>query len=650
MWLLKDILRHRVPRAERGEPRDPDPYRYWAFISYNSKDKAWAHWLHRSIESYGIPARLVSGSTPTGEPAPRRLRPVFRDRAELPASADLGAEIEDALRASRYLIVICSPNAARSAWVGKEIQTFQSLGRAERILGLIVDGEPHSGDERECFPAALRGAEPAAADVRPGHDSKTDAKLKLLAGMLGIGFDALKQRDSRRRIRRLQIAMGVVLAVALAFAGIALYAEHQRDKAVKSRNEAESLVGYLMYDLTNKLKPLERWDIIAATQQRVDAYYAKMGVDEGGAGALRNQAQGLCTEGLLLEEQGDLEGALAKYREALAMFEDLAASDPDEGLLQSDLSWTHGLMGGMLESMGDLAGALREDRQAVAIDERLTAAYPDDEFFQRRLAMSHYELGNTLDASGNPEAAMQEFEKALAVIDAHDAQRTALVSDPNEAEWQRLSAYIHNNVGWVHEQQEDLSAALAEYEEALSLLQPLAATDPGDLNSQGYLAQYHNNIGRVLEAQGDFAEALQEHQAGLAIIMPLVAIDPSRSDRQQLAFSLHSSVGRGLQGQGDLDAALSEYQAALAVAENLVAVAPEDAYLEEQLGLAHRNLAGALEARGDFAAALNEYQKALTVFEALAASKPDDAYLQLLSSYVQADLDHVREKQQGGDD
>jgi hypothetical protein len=105
-------------------------YRYWAFISYSSKDEAHAKWLHRAIETYGIPAKLVKHghATPVGEPAPRRFQPIFRDRDELPASSDLGQTIGDALRASRYLIVICSPDAAKSNWVNREVENLPGPG------------------------------------------------------------------------------------------------------------------------------------------------------------------------------------------------------------------------------------------------------------------------------------------------------------------------------------------------------------------------------------------------------------------------------------------------------------------------------------------------------------------------------------------
>ena len=206
-------------------------FRYWAFISYSTKDKKWARWLHRSIETYGIPTQLVSHPTPAGHPAPKRFHPLFHDRAELPASADLGAVIEEALHASRYLIVVCSPNAAKSRWVNKEIETFQKLHRHGRILAIIVDGEPNHGGEEGCFPPALRSTEPIAADARPEADGKNNARLKLLAGMLGVSFDALKQRDVQRKARRLRLAISTVVLLAVSFAGLSWYAIHSRQQA-----------------------------------------------------------------------------------------------------------------------------------------------------------------------------------------------------------------------------------------------------------------------------------------------------------------------------------------------------------------------------------------------------------------------------------
>lgn len=269
---VQTALRKRVPDAAltAPEPRITRPptsegeeFSYWAFISYSSKDKMWGRWLHGAIESYGIPAEFVEHhQTTTGHPAPKRFHPVFRDREELPASADLGAVIKKALRASHYLIVICSPNATRSQWVNAEIESFLALGRREHILAIIVDGEPNAGDGRECFPPALRQFEPIAADARPEGDGKSNAKLKLLAGMLGVNFDSLKQRDRRRRRQRTVWAGIATVLVMLGMVTLAGIAVRQNRIAVSANliAQAEKGKGTRQRYATDMLKVQSAWE------------------------------------------------------------------------------------------------------------------------------------------------------------------------------------------------------------------------------------------------------------------------------------------------------------------------------------------------------------------------------------------------------
>jgi hypothetical protein len=214
------------PSAERPQ--------YWGFISYSHQNKEWGKWVQRQLEGYRIPRRLVGRVTSQGV-IPRRLLPVFRDEAELPTSSDLGNAIRSALMASRTLIVVCSPSAAKSRWVSQEVVTFKSLPgeHRSRVLCLIVDGEPNAADKpqlgaEECFPEAIRfevdddgrltdhRIEPIAADVRTGASSRRDAKLKLVAGVIGVGFDELRRRDIIRGRLRFAFALAALSVVALA--------------------------------------------------------------------------------------------------------------------------------------------------------------------------------------------------------------------------------------------------------------------------------------------------------------------------------------------------------------------------------------------------------------------------------------------------
>ncbi|HEV7734763.1 MAG TPA: TIR domain-containing protein, partial [Candidatus Binatia bacterium] len=207
-------------------------------MSYSHRDEAVARKLHRQLETYRVPRSLVGTTTAVGT-VPRRLFPVFRDREELPTSADLGGNVRGALEASRALIVLCSPAAAASHWVNEEVLAFKRLGRPDRVFALIVDGEPNAADGKsgvdptaECFPHALRHAvnldgelsgaraEPVAADLRSGKDRWDNAKLKLVAGLLGVGFDALWQRDRVRRRWRIASTIVGVAAVLLSAVGL----------------------------------------------------------------------------------------------------------------------------------------------------------------------------------------------------------------------------------------------------------------------------------------------------------------------------------------------------------------------------------------------------------------------------------------------
>lgn len=224
-------------------------FTYEAFISYSHADETWARWLHRAIETYRIPKRVIAerGDLPV------RLAPIFRDRDELPTAVDLGRKIDEALRASRRMIVVCSPSAAGSRWVNEEIRRFKALGGAERIFAIIVAGEPNAVERGrdaalECFPMELRlsGQEHIAADVRPQGDGRRNAQLKLIAGMVGVGLDDLKRRDQQRRHRRM-VAVTIVsvsgLVLTSALAAFALVARRDAEReAQTSRRTTDFMV------------------------------------------------------------------------------------------------------------------------------------------------------------------------------------------------------------------------------------------------------------------------------------------------------------------------------------------------------------------------------------------------------------------------
>lgn len=192
-------------------------FQYYAFISYSHKDEKWAKWLQNALESYRLPAGLRKERLDI----PARLRPIFRDETDL-SGGILEEQLRHELEASRNLIVICSPNSAGSGWVSREVAYFIALGRSSDIIPFIIDGVPHSGDNTECFPLALRQMEREPLGIDVQDLGRTDALLKVISSLLDVRHDQIAMRH-RRRVLRNRLLAGVAALVAAVALGIGIW-------------------------------------------------------------------------------------------------------------------------------------------------------------------------------------------------------------------------------------------------------------------------------------------------------------------------------------------------------------------------------------------------------------------------------------------
>ena len=175
----------------------------YAFISYNHCDVKMAKWLHKKLESYKLPTEIHNEFEDS-----KYLRPVFRDQEDLNTGI-LGDELRKHLEDSKYLIVICSPNSAKSTWVSNEIKTFIEWGRLEYIIPFIIDGTPNNSDEDyECLPFYLRqyvyehpDQELLGINIQEVGSEK--AFVRVVSRMLGVNFDELWKRHERERRKRI---------------------------------------------------------------------------------------------------------------------------------------------------------------------------------------------------------------------------------------------------------------------------------------------------------------------------------------------------------------------------------------------------------------------------------------------------------------
>ena len=196
-------------------------YIYDAFISYRhlQLDKAVAKKLHTLLETYHIPSDIakICGKKKMGK--------VFRDEEELPLAVSLSENIEYALENSEWLIVICTPALLQSKWCMKEIDYFIEHGKRDRILCVLADGSPETSFPEQLTtidgPDGPKSVEPLAANIVSSDIKNTlkklgSEKLRILAPMLGVGYDDLRKRAKRRRMRILATAAAAVVVVGAA--------------------------------------------------------------------------------------------------------------------------------------------------------------------------------------------------------------------------------------------------------------------------------------------------------------------------------------------------------------------------------------------------------------------------------------------------
>lgn len=200
---------------------------YFAFISYKREDEKWAKWLQYKLEHYHLPTNVRKDN----QSLPQNIRPIFKDTSELAAGV-LADEIHEALVNSKYLIVVCSPRAAQSQWVGKEVQTFIDMERIDKIIPFVIRGKPFSENpEEECFPVALLNLpkEQELLGVNINEMGRDAAVVKVVARMFGLKFDTLWQRFEKEKMRRRRLwTLAGLIAIITSFAIIGIIAGANR--------------------------------------------------------------------------------------------------------------------------------------------------------------------------------------------------------------------------------------------------------------------------------------------------------------------------------------------------------------------------------------------------------------------------------------
>jgi len=573
---------------------------YWAYLSYAHVDEKVARWLHRRIESYRVPGAL-RGTEVAGRVVGPRLRPLFRDRDELASSGDLRESLEAALEASTALIVLCTPAAARSKWVDQEIDAFVACHGRRRIFPLIVEGEPNSGGETECFPPALRGLgaaglEPVAGDLRSHADGRRDGVLKAIAGLLEVGFDAIKRRDAQRRHRTVLGAAGLASLVAVVTTVMAVYAIQQRDIAHLRRTQAEDLIGFMLGDLRTRLREVGRLDVLDAVGDQAETYFAALPASEVNDHALEKQALALRQIGEVRLQQGQHEAAQRAFSTSLAQFEALVARKPGDASVLFERSQAEFWVG------ASYYRALQFDRARPFWERysesarQLVALEPDNPDYRIEEAYALSNFGSLAVDQGNLATAQQAFavsgEIFAELVEASpDDPALGFESAANDS-W--LGAVAEARFDWPGAAIFRRSAAARHAEVSAATGHPFHRRIEAEAWIRLSRAEFY--LGRVVEAR-------DAQQAAIDLYADLSSGDPENlewrmgglSARVRMALLEHFQTAGGAESL-QLD---SEFDVLLTEMLKIAASDPENGLWSGYAGVAGLDLASARLLAGD---------------------------------------------------
>ncbi|HEX7532450.1 MAG TPA: toll/interleukin-1 receptor domain-containing protein, partial [Methyloceanibacter sp.] len=401
---------------------------YDAFISYShAKDKPIAAALQSVIQKLGKPWYQ------------RRALRVFRDDTSLSATPQLWPSIEQALSQSRYLLLLASPEAANSHWVGKEVEYWLANKSPDTLLVGVTDGTLAWNEAKDDFdwqpdtplPPALKGgfpAEPKWVDLsayREGADPRNahfiEAGADFAAAIRGMPKEDLLSQEVRQQRRALRLAVGaaavmLLLAVGAVTAGI--IARSQQLRAEKNFAAAKDTVDSLIFNIAQGLRDVEGMrvesidKILGQVRSTVDRLAE---TDPGNTSLMRSKDVMLDEFAKTYVAAGNLDQALKSAEESLALLRNIAALQGLNAQIEQDLAVGLLRIGDIKNAQRDRVEALAAYQETLAITRKLAAADKDNKEAQFNVTPSLDRIGDIKLQMGEHAEALKAFEESLAI-------------------------------------------------------------------------------------------------------------------------------------------------------------------------------------------------------------------------------------------
>jgi non-specific serine/threonine protein kinase/serine/threonine-protein kinase len=311
-------------------------------------------------------------------------------------------------------------------------------------------------------------------------------------------------------------------------------AEAQRQRAERRFADVRALAGSFLFEFHDAIKYLPgstraRELVTKRALEYLDSL-ARESADDPTLGAELARAYqkvGDVQGGAREANLGNVAGALASYRKALALQERLVAARPADRSLQGDLARTIRGLGDAQLMMRDVPSALDSHRRALSIAEKLAAAVPDDRDARRDVALSQQRLAAALAQLNDYEGVNKNLEQAIATL-------KALAVDDSDLDSRHALARSYKALGGLRAAQGNDKESLALAQDALRLNGVLALADPVSMTIRSEVAMSHFEVGRAHLRLGNLEEALESSRRAETMMASMAATDASNAQARWL--------------------------------------------------------------------------------------------------------------------
>lgn len=597
--------------------------RYAAFISYSSVDRAMGERVQKALESFVVPASLRGQDFGRG-PVPKRIAPIFRDRSDADASADLGATLSAALKASDALIVLCSPAAARSKWVSEEIREFKRSGRWNRIYPAIIDGLPSRFDAqsnpRGAFPPALfecwqelvllpdsADPEPLAPDARLEGDGLPYTVLKLVSALTSIPLTTLTQRQAETERRERNTARWIAGAMALLAVGALGGGWASWLSSVEARTRLENAVEMAARRVDDAASFHDRYgvpsDVIHELLTGAQKDFDELTQDAPATPMLGLQRARLTRLfAQLYEAGGDNAQHLMMAQRALFDIKTV----PTERVLDAPNTWLATLpssrsvetervlgltaLGQALAAQGDVSGARIATESAMRAAKILVSTHGDTPA-RMLLANAYADLAQLDYEAGSLETSLQEQREASKV----------LTSGPSAAEVAIPLAKLQSDQAEILLELAQHPLALAQQKMAIETLEKNRQPTPNFQRAMAVMIARRGDM--RLAAERDLTGARADYLSARSHFSQLLAQDPARTDIKRDFSLAYERAGDAWLQANEINTAAEAFNACLTLRRELVAHDPTNSEWR-------RDLSVALERAGEIASLMEQNKDA----------------------------------------